>query len=346
MSVVDWSVLKRFFSAGCLALLLLTPRAAMADDEVPEEARLYFRNGVELLSQAPPNYQDAYYQFKLAYEKSNSWKVLGNLGLCALNLERDGEAVDHYRRYLAEGGNNVDPEEAATLKRELLLLEGNLAYVTLSSDVAELQITDKRAGTSIPPQRYRLQNGKLELRVRAGTHTIEARQGDGVQKWEIVLDPAQRETHTFSFGAGQAAAAPESGATASAPASDDRGAAPAGESSGGLRTVGFVSAGVGVAALAGGVVTGLIAKGNETDAREFCQGDVCEEQARDKFDSAQSMATLTNILLVSGAVFTATGVTLILVGGPSQESPKPAARLELKPAVAPGGMGFFAQGRF
>ena len=73
--------------AGSLLLsALLLSSAAAADDSIPEEAKLYFKNGVELIQSQPPNYQDAYYQFKLAWEKSKSWKVLSNWGLCALPL--------------------------------------------------------------------------------------------------------------------------------------------------------------------------------------------------------------------------------------------------------------------
>jgi hypothetical protein len=50
-----------------LAALLLVS-TARAQDAIPEDAKLYFRNGVELIQSQPPNYQDAYYQFKLAWE--------------------------------------------------------------------------------------------------------------------------------------------------------------------------------------------------------------------------------------------------------------------------------------
>jgi len=43
--------------------------AAHAAETISEEAKAYFKNGVELIQEQPPNYQDAYYQFRLAYEK-------------------------------------------------------------------------------------------------------------------------------------------------------------------------------------------------------------------------------------------------------------------------------------
>src|SRR5262245_13737348 len=104
-----------WFGLGQALLLaaLLWAAPASADDAIPEEAKLYFKNGVELIQGQPPNYQDAYYQFKLAWEKSKSWKVLSNWGLCALKLERDGEAIWAYTEYLKQ--KDIDPDERKDL---------------------------------------------------------------------------------------------------------------------------------------------------------------------------------------------------------------------------------------
>src|SRR5262245_44842900 len=176
--------------------------------EVSEEAKQYFRNGVELIQGSPPNYQDAYYQFKLAYDKSKSWKVLGNLGLCSFKLERDGEALDAYNEYLKSGGNEIDPEERKQLERDVLVITGNSAAVNHASSVPDAEIVDARAGTSVPPQSYKFQGGTLALRLRAGTHTLTASTPDGkTERWEVVLSPGKTVEHRFTFGAGTAAAA-------------------------------------------------------------------------------------------------------------------------------------------
>src|SRR6187402_1666262 len=135
-----------------VAVVLLVAGPARADDKISEEAKGYFRNGVELIQGSPPNYQDAYYQFRLAYEKSKSWKVLGNLGLCSFKLERDGEAIQYYSDYLKGGGKDIDPDERAALERDLLVLNGNSATVTLTSASADIDLADTRAGSSAPPQ--------------------------------------------------------------------------------------------------------------------------------------------------------------------------------------------------
>ena len=80
------------------------PTAAFADVQITEEARQHFKAGVNLLNDPDgPRYEEAYREFKAAYAASASYKILGNLGLCAMKLERDGEAIDAYEKYLAEG---------------------------------------------------------------------------------------------------------------------------------------------------------------------------------------------------------------------------------------------------
>src|SRR4051812_31986572 len=171
-------------SALCAGVMLCTA-AAHAGDAISEEAKAYFKNGVELIQEQPPNYQDAYYQFRLAYDKSKSWKVLGNLGLCSFKLERDGEAIQYYSEYLKGGGNDIDPDERSALQRDLLVLNGNSAGVTLSAAATDVDLTDSRAGSSAPPQSYRLEGGKLVLRLRAGTHTLSATHAGKTVRWEV-----------------------------------------------------------------------------------------------------------------------------------------------------------------
>jgi hypothetical protein len=340
-----------------LTIVLATTTRARADEKISEEAKGYFKNGVELIQQNPPNYQDAYYQFKLAYDKSHSWKVLGNLGLCAFKLERDGEALQAYADYLKGGGKSIDSEERKAMERDSLLITGNTSIVNFSADVDEANVLDARAGSSVPPQSYKLAGGALSLRLRAGTHTLTASTADGKQqKWDVTITPGQTLEHRFEFNAAApvaAAAVPVAAAATPAPAQTPATPPPPTEQpaskSGGspLRMVGFVTAGVGGAAMIGGIVTGLMAKSTSSKATDQCQDKVCPTKAASDFDSASSLATVTNVLFIGGGVLAAAGVTLIVVGGKSSssESPKP-ARLDLTPAVAGGGAGLFARGAF
>ena len=93
-------------------LALLVVKTASADVTISEEARKHFNAGVAYLQDPDgARYAEAYPEFLAAYQASPSWKILGNLGLAAMKLERDGEAVDAYSKYLAEGANDLDPSE-------------------------------------------------------------------------------------------------------------------------------------------------------------------------------------------------------------------------------------------
>jgi hypothetical protein len=341
----------RAVRSGCALLLSLfalgVTAPAYAQDAISEEAKAYFRNGVDLISGSTPNYQDAYYQFKLAYEKSGSWKVLGNLGLCSMKLERDGEAIEYYTKYLAEGGDEIDPEERQALQRDLLLIKGNAVEVTITTPEPELEVTDARSGTAAGAQNYLVTNGRQILLLRAGTHAITATKGGKTLRWDVVLSPGKPQSHTFDFSEPAPGATPPPAAAPGAlppPAAEPR------QTGGTLRTVGFVTAGVGVLALGGGVVTGLMSNSKEDDARGDCREvsgrTECPESARDDFDSASSLAGVTNVLLIGGGVLTAAGVGMILFGGPKTEAPPSAARLELTPVLSPGLSGFVAAGSF
>ena len=349
--------LRRVLAPACLSLVLATS-IAHADEKISEEAKLYFQNGVELIQNQPPNYQDAYYQFKLAWDKSHSWKVLGNWGLCALKLERDGEAIWAYSEYLKKGGKDVDASERKDLERDLMLLNGNSASVMLTSEVADFQVLDSRAGSPNPPQSYKAEGGKLALKLRAGTHTLTASSQGKSLRWEVQLSPGNSETHAFEFTE-RKAAVPVVAAPAAAAATPVANAEPApapveappdasGKSGGALRTAGFVTAGVGVLALGTGAIVGILAKGKDSDARDTCidsgSGLVCPESAQDKFSSAKSQGSLANVLMIGGGVFAAAGVGMIIWGGPKEQPAT--ARLKLSPMLDARQAGLFAQGAF
>jgi hypothetical protein len=249
----------RFLFALLVALFAVGPAHAQ---QITAEAKLHFKNGVELIEGDSPNYQDAYYQFKLAFDKSQSWKVLGNLGLCAMKLERDGEAREYYTKYLVGGGKSIPADERAAIERELLVIEGNSARVTLTSSEPNIQVVDTRSGTSAAPQSYAFSGTELALTLRAGNHTLTATSSSGKQLvWETVLTPGASAGHTFDFDAPL-----EQPTTTQPVVTQPPPPLPpptTTRSSGGtspLMTVGLVATGVGGAALVGGLVTGVLAQ--------------------------------------------------------------------------------------
>jgi hypothetical protein len=92
-----------------------------------------------------------------------------------------------------------------------------------------------------------------------------------------------------------------------------------------------------------------MAKSADKKATEACTNQVCPKSAEKDFDSASSLATVTNVLFIGGGVLAAAGVGLIIVGGKSSdENPKAASapRLRLTPVAGTDGAGIFATGSF
>jgi hypothetical protein len=312
------------------------------------EAKSHFSNGVELLQASPPNYQDAFRQFQLAYDKSNgSWKVLGNLGLCALKLERDGEALKYYEQYLEKGGAEIDPGERSAIERDLLLVRGNLATVSVRSSKPDTKLLVTRKGSNVPTQTYLLAPGENSLGLRSGELSLTAVNGSAQETWEVILGPSETATHDFLFVVPKPTT-PGGPVVQEAPAAGSSEPQRAAGGLTGVQVAGIVTGGVGVLGIVGGVITGVLAKSAESDAEAKCIEGICLESTRKDFQAASDMATLANVLFISGGVLAATGLTLVLVGGKKSEKPTDnAALLEVRPvALGTNFLGLSATGTF
>jgi hypothetical protein len=179
-----------------VALAVLVATQAVADEpSVSPEARKLFKTGVALLRERTgPKYEEAYRAFKAAYRVSPSPKILGNLGLCAMMLERDGEAIAAYRRYLDEVGDIAD-DERKEIERELALLEASAVALSLDvSPVGEAVVIDERRPVKGLPviNRYELNGERLSLRIRAGLHHLRVeRDGYVTHSLDVVAEPGQ-----------------------------------------------------------------------------------------------------------------------------------------------------------
>lgn len=197
--------LARFLRAAALAAAVLGGAGAASADDVPisEDARRHFAAGVALLEDPKaPRYEEAYREFKLAYAASPSYRILGNLGLCAMKIERDTEAVNAYETYLAKAGLELTPGEREQIERDLATLKAGLVEVAVSSDPPGALILDVRT----PVQGLDVRNaygqvmGPLVLGLRRGHHVITARLAGYVdQQWEFDTTDAVSTSHLFTM---------------------------------------------------------------------------------------------------------------------------------------------------
>ena len=338
----------RILGIGLLVCSVSVPAFA-GDVVINDEARAHFTAGVNLLQDPDgARYEEAYGEFKTAYAASPSWKILGNLGISAMKLERDGEAIEAYKKYLSEGGKQIEASERAQFQRDLSTLEAGVVRLTLDSDPPGASITDER----FPASGNAIRNSysvaaPAQIGVRAGRHRFVAKlEGHVDVVWEVELSPRQQESHTFKLAEVAApAATPGPVAPVSAPppavAVDTSNA-----KSNGLRTGAYVALGVGVVGLGVGTLFGLSAKSKYKQANDITNSncpvsDSCE-LAPTLFDQRERLGkdgdrakTIALVGFIAGGVGVAAGVTLFVL---SNKKEQPAAAT-VEPYLSVGGLG-------
>jgi hypothetical protein len=345
--------------AGLIALSLFGVAQA-AEVRVSDNASRRFSQGVRYLtSQDPGRYEKAYREFKAAYADSPSWKILGNLGIVAHELERDGEAIDAFKAYLERGGKELAADERKQVKEDLEVALAGHSTVVIDTEPEGAWILDERlpeTGVSIV-NRYGPTNGKLELRVRAGHHRIVAElNGYESGVWEFSDAPGASSKHRFELRAPRPVVeAPVETAPVEAKPDmrvDSKAGSPA------LRATAYVAMGLGV--VGAGVGTYFLLDGfdKRTQADDLftnCEAQVpgCGDTAplypdAKAAEKAESSAfTRSMVSYVAGGVLAATGVVLFIVSSPgsSDGGPRPSEReAALTPWLSPRGVG--VSGRF
>jgi len=298
--------MRRFLASAVLAALLAFTISSSADEPIASAAREHFRAGV-LLLQDPEGarFEEAYREFVAAYAASPSPKILGNLGFCAMKLERDAEAIEAYTRYLAEV-RDIETDEREQITHDLSTMKTGLVRVSITVDVDGATLVDTRALVHGSPivNTYGPVHKTIEIGVRPGRHTLRAKGSSGESTpWELDATPGGRFTHAFVLVAPRQAQPPE---PPPAPSS---------------RVVPWLVTGIGGAMLVGGAVAGAIVLKKVNQLDTTCPNNECPTNSGlvAERDAAKQTMRVADILLIGGgAVFTTGVVWLLLSGGSSR----------------------------
>jgi len=332
-----------------LALASMSGRAFAQDAPVSDSARQHFKTGVAYLTDPDgARYEEAYREFKAAYADSPSWKILGNLGITSMKLERDGEAVEAFQKYLQGGGNQIDPAERAQMERDLMTTQSGLVWVTLKCDPPNAFVIDERAplsGRAIVNRYDLAADGALRIGIRRGQHKITAKL-DGYEDsaWELDAEPGAEQTHEFKLE--RPKAAPPAGGVGAQPGGVAGGTAPSATERPVPTSVYILGATTGALLIGSGVV-GVLAMSKKSQFNDANNGTNVSE-AQSLHDSGKTLNLVADALLGAGVV---AGVvtTILFVGRPEVPASGPPAangKLELTPTVGPRGAGMFVTGRF
>jgi hypothetical protein len=301
--------------ASAFAFIMLVPLAAQSQG-ISDEAKQHFQAGVSLLQDPEgERVEDAYREFKKAYEISGSSKVLGNIGFCAMRLERDGEAIDAYSTYLRDVPD-IEAEERAQITRDLQTLTVGVVRVTIEVDRPGVRLVDVR----VPVRGDRITNvygpvnGKMDIGIRPGHHLVTAKL-DGFEDttWELDAYAGSREKHAFLMQTKVVAPPPPRTA-------NDGETQPRRSPS----VLPWIIAGTGGAMMIAGTITGVVALGKTSDIEDSCPGNTCPKSfdLEGQRSTARTFVRLTDILLIGGGILLAGGVTwgLLSSGGSEQKS--------------------------
>ncbi|HUT77837.1 MAG TPA: tetratricopeptide repeat protein [Polyangia bacterium] len=327
---------RRFVTAMAVALGLATglalPRAAQAADADAEAKKIY-QQGVDAFEDG--RFDDAALAFRQAYDLKPSWKLLYNMGQSEAAARRYGLALDAFEKYLVGGGDEIQGD-----RREEVLAEIQRLRVLVG--VVEVRAPD---GTEFLLDGYSYGRTPFPgpVRVAAGEHQAVLRRGDEVLL-EKKIGIAGGMTTTLAAEAG--VKAPPAGDPAEKkqePVGEEPGPAegeePGTESGGRVWT--WVALGVGVAAVAGGGITGGLAMGREKDLLADCSDNHCPFSLKGEADTIKNMNLTADILYGVGAAAIIAGIVLFFVE-PTGEAEAPVA---FAPAVGDG-LGLSVAGRF
>ncbi|MCA9595744.1 MAG: PEGA domain-containing protein [Myxococcales bacterium] len=274
---------------------------------------------------AQANDKSAVEQFKLAQKSfdDGDFEQALKAARAAYEATKSPNAHLYIARALRELGrlDEAHREMAKTFDEATTLAQSEKKYVpTRDAAAAELALLDKKVGKLVvaladPPDGAEVElNGRklaqkelgVPLAVMPGKMTVRA-SAPGMQNAERSVTVAAGATETVAIALDETETAPVK--PKPEPKPETKSATP-------WRSIGFVSAGVGVAGIAVFAVAGTMAKSKHDQLEDECGGQRCTDpKYADTVDSGKRLQTIANVGLAVGAVGVLAGGTMILLGG-------------------------------
>lgn len=146
--------------------------------------------------------EEAYREFKKAYDLTGSLNAVKGMAVCSLELEHDGEAIEEYQKYLSGKGSQIPAGEREQVESDLKQLRAGVTWVTLKTDHPGTRIVDVRTPSAGYPitNKYVIPEGGIKLGLHPGAHVFTASL-DGFRDvtWKIDMSNNGTYDHTFEL---------------------------------------------------------------------------------------------------------------------------------------------------
>ena len=164
--------------------------------------------------------------------------------------------------------------------------------------------------------------------------------GHADRPYTLSLHEGDQVEQTLEAGDAVAANTPAVPSGPSAAPAPDVAPAPAQPSGGGRRTLGLVLGGVGVAGLATGAVTGLLALDRASTVKAHCPNLACDPQGLSAASQGQWLASTSTVAFIAGGVLVAAGAYFVFFAGSHSSG------VAVAPAIGPESGGAVLRGAF
>jgi hypothetical protein len=321
----------RFLCTGILLAAIGATTAARAQPagRDPAAAEVLFDRG--RTAAARGDWAQACASFEQSMALDPATGTLLNLGECRYHVGKLAEAWQDFVEALRE--LPADDARRAYAKGRLDELDKRVARLVVSlAPGAPPETRVQKNGTEMPPATL-----GIALPVNPGSVVVAAT-APGRSESRIELTLKEGESKRIEIAPGGSADHPSAAppkAVGPSPLAPD--ASPAGGMS--WRTVGFTIGGVGVAGLAIGAVTGVVALVKAGASRGDCPSNACADSAhlqaaQNDSQAAHSLSTASTAAFVVGAAAAGVGLYFLVKGGPAPSS------VGLAPAPGGGAVGW------
>jgi len=288
--------------------------AALAQTHDPAAAESLFRDAKA--AEQRGDYRSACAQFAESQRLDPAAGTLLNQADCEEHLGALASAWSDFvaaRDQLAKGDDRLPyaQQRIAALERRIPHLVVRLpAGAPPGTRVVRGQVEIGAAAIGVP---VAVDPGTLSLTVTApGRATTTSR---------VTVAEGETKEVTVDVGAAAAAPAPEAPSMPAAFVQALHPAEQAPSSGDPKRTVGWIVGGVGVAGLALGAVTGIMAVGDASTFKSDCPNGACQRASGvDAASAGKTASTLSTIGFIGGAAVTGVGAYLLLSSGSSGQS--------------------------